>query len=180
MEKSNCRIFKWVFNVSCALGAIYMSSLQVRRYFQNEDNSSSATKEFNQTPLDLYPSFSYCFEDKHGGLYIEQNLSDLTSLTREEYQKVIMGEKEFYNNESDIKIPNFLDMDVGTVTVNEDSIFGVMDSYFLNHSKEESTALGGRFGSFKDSSIIYKSYQDPVKLCFTRKSVFEEGITSET
>ena len=153
-----------------------MSSLQVGRYFRNEDTSSYATKEFNQTPLDLYPSFSYCFVDEKGGLYNKQSFTDINWLTREEYLKVLMGKTESRDNESDIERLNTLEIDADTLTLNQDHIFQWLESDFSNHSEELSTTLGGSYGSFMDSSVMYKSYQDPVKMCFTRKSVFQKGI----
>ena len=176
MIKSKNKILNWAFDIFCTIMAIYMSSLQVGRYFRNEDTSSYATKEFNQTPLDLYPSFSYCFVDEKGGLYNKQSFTDINWLTREEYLKVLMGKTESRDNESDIERLNTLEIDADTLTLNQDHIFQWLESDFSNHSEELSTTLGGSYGSFMDSSVMYKSYQDPVKMCFTRKSVFQKGI----
>ena len=121
MEKSRFRIFNWAFRLICITLAIYMSSMQIRRYLDNKDTSSFHTKEFNQSPLDLYPSFTYCFEDKTGGIYDKRNFTELTGMTREEYQNVLMGEKEISYNKSDIKTPNILEMEVDSGRVPEGS-----------------------------------------------------------
>ena len=159
--------------------AIYMSSLQIRRYLENKDTSSSSTREFHQSPRDLYPSFSYCFEDRDGGLYDKRNFTEHTGLTREDYQKVLMGEQDFLQKESDTKVPSILEMDVDAVTLQLGYIFSYMESHFLNNSVEQTARSMGFYGSLMDFPLMYKSYQDPIRLCFTRKSVFEKGIVRQ-
>ena len=154
--------------------------MQIRRYLDNKDTSSFHTKEFNQSPLDLYPSFTYCFEDKTGGIYDKRNFTELTGLTREAYQKALMGEKEIFNNKSDIRTPNILETEVNSVSHELGYIFSYMESYFLNNSIEHSTRSMEFYGSLMEFPLIYKSYQDPIKMCFTRRSVFEEGIIRQS
>ena len=152
--------------------------MQIRRYLDNKDTSSFSTKEFNMSPLDLYPSFTYCFEDHKGGLYDKRNFTEVTGLTREEYQKVLMGKKELFNDKSDDKMPNVYKMDANIVTLKENDIFYTMESHFLNHSKQQKERSGAVWTH--DFPRIYKSYQDPIKVCFTRKSVFEDGIVRQS
>ena len=155
-----------------------MSAQQIQRYLDNEDTSSFSTKEFNKSPLDLYPSFTYCFVDHKGGLYDKRNFTELTGFTREEYQKVLMGEKEVVNNESDIETEKVYKMDADLVTLKKNDIFSELDSFFLNHSEWQRERSRAAYSP--DFPRIYKSYQDPIKVCFTRKSVFEDGIVRQS
>ena len=87
-----------------------MCSIQIRRYFDNEDNTSFGSKEFNKSPLDLYPSFSYCFEDKEGGLYDKRKFTEFTGLTRIDYKRILTGERQLQDNVSDSNLQNIFDL----------------------------------------------------------------------
>ena len=152
-----------------------MSSIQLKRYFDNEDTSSSHKKEFNQSPNDLYPSFTYCFEDKEGGIYDKQITPEVTGLNRSHFQKVLAGQVSSLNFETSENTLSIGDIDSNNVTLTLSNVILYMDSHFFNNSKHQVK----KFGKVHDTLPFYKSYQDPVKICFTRKSLFEERIVRE-
>ena len=168
-------ILRIPFVVVCIFMTIYMSSIQLKRYFDNEDTSSSHKKEFNQSPNDLYPSFTYCFEDNEGGIYDEKITPQITGMNRSHYQKVLTGQISSFSSESSQNILSISDIDTDNVTLTLNNVILYMDSHFFNNSKHQVK----KFGKVHDTLPFYKSYEDPVKICFTRKSLFEKGIVRE-
>ena len=154
--------------------------MQVCRYFDNNDTPSFAIKDFNDSPIDLYPSFSYCFEDKFGGIYNKRYFSEFDGLTRQKYQKALMGENELLPNYLDPNAVNIFDIDVDNVTLMQKHLFYYMEikSGRNNDSVENTQRYQGSNGD--EFFHLYKSYQDPIKICFTRKSYFEEGLIRQT
>ena len=105
------RTLRLPFVIVCTFMTMYMSSLQLKRYFDNEDTSSSHKKEFNHSPNDLYPSFTYCFEDKEGGIYDKNITPEITGMNRSHYQKVLAGQVSSMNSESSENILSIGDID---------------------------------------------------------------------
>ena len=148
--------------------------MQMYWYIENNDTPSFGNKGFNESPIDLYPAFSYCFEDKFGGIYDEQYFTEIDGLSRQQYQKSLMGENLVLPNNSNPNVVNFLDIDVDNVTLIPKNLFNYMEMHTVNNSVE-------KIQIYKDAmedklSLFYKSYQDPIKICFTRKTQFEKGV----
>ena len=165
-DKTNHRTLRLPFVIACIFMTIYMSSIQLKRYFDNEDTSSSHKKEFNHSPNDMYPSFTYCFEDKEGGIYDKQITPEVTGLNRSHFQKVLAGQVSSLNFETSENTLSIGDIDSNNVTLTLSNVILYMDSHFFNNSKHQVK----KFGKVHDTLPFYKSYQDPVKICFTRKS----------
>ena len=90
------------FKLCCLFMAGYMIFLQALRYFENEDTSSIHYKKFNDSPQDIYPTFSICFEDKHYGIYRHVALLETLGITRSEYVKTLMGENFPWKNVTNV------------------------------------------------------------------------------
>ena len=174
----NFNIVRVAFTLSCIGLTIYMSAMQVFRYFENNDASTFGNKEFNESPMDIYPTFSYCFKDEFGGIYDKRYFSEHVGLTRDMYQKLLSGELQMFSNDSDTNLANFFDIDVHNVTLKLEDLFILLVMKTVNQSVEQEQRYGGAYGH--KFPHLYKSYQDPIKICFTKKSNFEKGIMRQT
>ena len=172
------KIIRAVFTLICIALALYMSSLQVYRYFENNDTPSFSNKEFNESPADMYPSFSYCFEDNFGGIYDKQHFSEFDGLTRQQYQNFLLGKSELLQNGSDQNVANIFDIDVDNITLKQKKLFSTLEIRTANQSVENTKTYSDHTGD--EFLPLYKSYQDPIKVCFTRKSTFKQGLTRQT
>ena len=54
----------------CLGVTLYLVGLTITHYLDNEDTSVVLEKEFNETPKDVYPTYTICFEDKRTGIQI--------------------------------------------------------------------------------------------------------------
>ena len=168
------KILRAIFTFVCIALTLYMCTKQVYLYFENNDTLSFDYKEFNQSPSDLYPTFSYCFEDNFGGVYDKTYFSEVNGMTRQQYQKVLLGRDEFMLINLIPNDTNIFEIDVDNVTLKPQNLFMYMDISTVNHSVAKMKRYSAKTG--ESFSPLYKSYQDPIKICFTRKSNFEKDI----
>ena len=157
--------------------AAYMSTLQAIRYLGNKSTSSINYRKFNEFPSDLYPSFSICVEDEYGAIYNKtyffEKIGDRSK--RLDYQKLLKGEYESNMNSSNVNISNNLfEMDIDATTNDWRSMLSFYKLTIINASRKIKKMYGDMWA--EDFPNLYLSYQDPIKLCFTRKTVFEQGI----
>ena len=173
----NYDVFAKGFKLCCLFMAGYMIFLQALRYFENEDTSSIHYKKFNDSPQDIYPTFSICFEDKHYGIYRHGALLETLGFTRSEYVKTLMGENFPLNNATNVVTnvttnPNILKSSHSHFRMDFKDLFEDFKTKALNHS--EKITLKYDIG---DKNVpFYVGYQDPVRICYTRKSFNEKGI----
>ena len=73
-HSKNC--IKFVFRVTCVSLAVYMTILQAIRYQRNEDVSSLAVKQLNESLQDQYPTISFCFEAWKPDIYCDNGIFD--------------------------------------------------------------------------------------------------------
>ena len=86
---------KVVFKAFCLILTGYMGLTQVIRYFDNKDSSSIHYKTFNQSPKDVYPTFSVCLftSDRFSLHYgMRKEIEEKTGLSVSEYDKLLRGE----------------------------------------------------------------------------------------
>ena len=165
------------FKICCFFLAGYMIVQQTLRYFENEDSTTIHYKKFNESPSDLYPTFSICFEDKFNGAYNRTELSNTLGITRSKYVKLLLGKHSPDINVTDVATnatmtKNALNVDVRNVSLQFHDIFQDFKSEALNNSQD----FIRRYQKGDRDAPFYVSYQDPARICFTRKRTFEKGI----
>ena len=171
------KIIKSVFLLLGIILAAYMSTLQILRYFENKSTSSITYRKFNNVPSDLYPSFSICVEDEYGGIYNRQYFSVKfgDSSKRVDYQTKLKGESQANMNSSNLNISeNIFEMDIESTTNDWRAMLSYYKLTIINGSRTIKNMYGDIWAP--DFPNIYLSYQDPLKLCFTRKTIFEKDI----
>ena len=152
-----------------------MTILQILRYYKNKDTSSISYKRFNASPYDLYPAFSICFQDDMGGIYDSQYLNNTARITRLDYTNMLAGTygpgANIYNSElNGLGIKTLSGLDLQNSTMNFQDTFRQFFAY--NEKVHKSFA--------KESMPFYISYQDPTKVCFTRRTEYKKGLIRKT
>ena len=85
---------KSLFRTICFLLAGYMGLTQVLRYFDNEDASSINYKTFNDSPLDIYPTFSICLHatDRYPlHHFLRTEVQEKTGVSEVEFDQMLKG-----------------------------------------------------------------------------------------
>ena len=60
------------FNCICTILAGYMIFKQIQIYLENDDTSAISFEKFTDSPIDKYPTYTFCFEDgRRGDMYID-------------------------------------------------------------------------------------------------------------
>ena len=77
------------YQILCIAATIGMTSYCIHKYFKNESVVSVNTKEFHDSPNDIYPSISLCFRPN------EKLFVDTKDMNRTEMIKMMKGNKEF-------------------------------------------------------------------------------------
>ena len=176
-QRRSHRVVKSIFLLLGISLATYMSTLQIIRYFENKSTSSIKYKKFNNVPSDLYPSFSICVEDKYGGIYNKQYFSEMFGdfSKRLDYQNYLSGEHHLNLSSSNPNITNSIfEIDIEAATNDWRDIVSFYRLTIINGSRK----IKNRYGDVwaPDFPNLYFSYQDPTKLCFTRRTIFERDI----
>lgn len=68
MDKSSNRGLGLGFCMACMLLTIFLSALQLKKYYENNDSSSFKYREFLATSVDKYPLFTICYEKSENEL----------------------------------------------------------------------------------------------------------------
>ena len=165
-----------VFRTIVFVGLAYFVFKQVQRYLKNEDAPFFSYKKFLDTPMDPYPVFTFCLEEGDG-IYDEEYLSSM-GFTGKDYQSFLSG-NDSIDQTNQTKL-NQLDFNNAMIKFET-----IVSKYMIIG---QNSSGGGAMVSWmadtdgKNVSIfppMYKSYQDPQKLCFTRNNSWgPQGVRS--
>ena len=135
----------------------YMFTKLIIRYMKNENTTAIQNRKFNTRPSDLYPAFSLCVEDHHGGLYnktfFSKQLGNVTK--RLDYQNVMMGKIDNLLDPLDPNETNFFEIDTESAAVSFQEIIFYYDITYLNASRRIKNRHGGVYSP--DFSYFYLS-----------------------
>ena len=157
---------KSIFRTICFLLAGYMGLTQVLRYFDNEDASSINYKTFNETPLDIYPTFSICLHatDQYPlHHFLRNEIKDKTGVSVGKFDQILKGIADEIDEES---VPNILNM--------EYEQFNLDLATFLNAVGLEEQ--DEKWEHHNDTRQFFRSYTDPYNVCFSLKSSNHIGV----
>ena len=143
---------------------VYFGALQIFVYSKNEDKSSFMFRKFNLEENDKYPTFSICLftagDDEDYLLYNADTINEQLHVDTETYINMITGYSE------NLSFLSGLDFD--------DAKWDLLDilNAFSMTSYDE-TVLDYWDDDFNTSTApFYTTYQDPSRLCITRKEKF--------
>ena len=176
MEKSGEKFLSLVFCMFCMLLTIFLCSLQLMKYFENNDSSSFKYREFLASPQDQYPLFTFCYEKSekqiNGPNLLNTDYLDKRKLNRTKLQNSLRGKekafpldlysidyhdlmprlnqviKRYYVNTLDCKLTWYSDVNIRQTK---------------EHCNDE---------KLKEVAPMIKTYQDPEKVCFSRNNEF--------
>ena len=169
-----------IFRGICFIMAVYMTILQIQRYFANDDMSTFAYKQFNKSPQDKYPTFTLCFESDIGEIFDEEYVNSTIGISLTEYKSILEG-LEISNsfqptNES---IQKALGADYELAAIKLKNIMTRYTQITTDLSLESLNQLGGsllnRNKNDYDSSM-YISFQYAKKVCYTRKNYYKNAV----
>ena len=145
-------VFRIVYQVFCIAGALGMSLLCVHRFMKNESVVSVSYKVFHETPDDVYPSISICFQDARLGPFEDTN---------------------------DIKKSEIADMMTGKIEYNQ-SLLGNLTYEDMTMKLQIKTATYRMVSGNTDSlscanSKCLKTYGDGRIKCFTHDMMFKKN-----
>ena len=163
--------FMWLFHILCISLLIYTSTLLVLRYLKNEDYSKLSYKKFNESPEDLYPEFTVCFNKGVNKLYKNNYLKAHFSGNFVKYHNFLNGKlNRVKNNQYLANITN-VDFDNATLGMND------LIPYYK-------ATFSGNYTMTNSRKFFNKTYQIPGQICFSRhasmfrqdKILFKEQI----
>ena len=143
-----------------------MTTLQIQRYIANDDISTLAYKQFNKSPKDKYPTFTFCFESSNGEIFDGRYLTTTIGISGREYQDTLLGLKKSDDNQ----LKSVLGENYQEVAIN---IKSVMTTFVRLTSP---TTKNKKSLPKKITDNLYISYQDANRICFTRQNKFENRI----
>ena len=174
MDKSSNRGLGLGFCMACMLLTIFLSALQLKKYYENNDSSSFKYREFLATSVDKYPLFTICYEKSENELK-GPNLLNNNYLTRHgingnAFQKAISGKvsnltPELYSLKYDDAMPH-LNQTIQMFHVN--TLDCKLTWYSNSSNKEKNDNCNSKI--INDVEPMFKSYQDPEKVCFSRNN----------
>ena len=157
---------KVVFGLGCFLLAAYFTLTQIVRYLANEDTSSIAHKQFNQTPRDEYPTFSICFRGQDVYWKKEKILFQILGVTSSQYVNTLMGHGQryeydrktgFYNKER-VDLVNITSIDFKNVILDPDKV--IVGALFEAQNPNQTTYFGkGNTGKQLKHNPFFVAYQ---------------------
>ena len=175
---------KVIFILICFFAALYMTTTQIIRYLENDDSSSIRYKQFNQTPLDKYPTFSVCFKGPEIYWPRAMNIFEKFGISAKQYDRIIKGGTGIrYKNEHDIRLyrKETLEMrNVSNIAFEEHwhlklTDFVVQAKFLSQNSEFSISSENFNAHDMEDEKVFYVGYQTSDTICFTRKSNDEPG-----
>ena len=175
------------FTILCCALALYMVISQLMRFLRNEDSSSIVIRKFNTAPRDMHPTFTICLRSTHGGIFSDRYLEQGFNLDGKKYQNTLLGREKICKSFPRVcEKNNFSPSNISNV-IFEKAIPKLQDfvtSYKLqNGSNLVNDGTYAREWSSTESKPegegdlpLHRSYQDSLRVCFTRKTRFDFGL----
>ena len=154
------------------------------RFLRNEDSSSIVIRKFNTAPRDMHPTFTICLRSTHGGIFSDRYLEQGFNLDGKKYQNTLLGREKMCksfprvcekNNVSPSNISNVIFEKAIIKLHNFMRFYGLEDKSnpdaFVRKWSSTENKLEG-----EENLPLYLSYQDSLRICFTRKTRFDFGL----
>ena len=176
MEYSCERALTLGFCMFCMILTIFLSSLQLKKYFENNDSSSFKYREFLATPQDQYPLFTFCFEKSekeiNGPNLLNNDYLAKHQINEFELRKYLSGKKS--NLSLDLYSINYDDLMPRLNKTMTMFYINTLDCKLTWHSDRDRKQTKEYCNNdiLNEVEPMVKSYQDPEKVCFTRNNEF--------
>ena len=146
-----------VFWIICGSLTAYTTILQFIKYFENADTPIISFKEFNQSPDDVYPDVTLCFDGSplFKQLYDNFYLKKHHSISKSEYQNLLSGDVNAWRDVSNASRVADVDFDKVTPEMKD-----LIVHYYVG--------LADGISNLTGKQLMHKTYQIPGKVCYTR------------
>ena len=169
-------VFKTICFVIVAVSICHL----IARWFRNHDRSSIGFKEYNDSPSDRYPTFSFCVHSTGNGVlydYFSDELMYKYHIAHETYELLLRGE-EGTQRVQYMDFRNISHIDVKNYTL---KLIDVVQSMkFKTNDANQSLEYNKYDGNMPDEEDpdwpFYIGHLDPTTLCYTRKSAFVADV----
>ena len=174
-----------------------MTTKETLRFIKNNDSSTIMYRDFSVSSKDTYPAFSFCLTDRDdeanslGSIYsffkdeLEQTL-EIPSALRDEgpefmyvnLEKILKGEV-LDSTEVGAEVEAYFDIQNISNSYANTFTIHLMNLYSRIEFKAKNTNDSVMYDSDVDNGLklpFYTSYQDPERVCFTRKNDRKDGI----
>ena len=174
-EKLSKSIAKVGFHIICTYLACHLTITQTSRFLANEDISMIVYKPFNDSPDDLYPTFTICFHGAELRWYNEAPIYDSFEVTSFQYGELLKGEevrKYEYNyntrlyDKISVNIRNGSNKDFERFSLHISDVFTGLE---YGTDDDENSIYYEKGMEIKDIPLEV-SYNTPDVICFTRKT----------
>ena len=170
------------FVVVCIVLACFMTTKETLRYFKNEDTSTVSYKYFASSQRDSYPIFSFCLTDTEDlGLiysYFKYDIKYTFPVLNGNYStfvRMLKGQNAVLGvgHEEGVDIRNLSEAYANTFEFKFKWLYRSIE--FKTEQPNDSLTFNA--GLDYDSPLpFYVSYQDPDRVCFTRKEDRKDNI----
>ena len=176
MDVSAGKILSLGFCMFCILLTIFLSALQLMKYFENNDSSSFKYREFHATSQDQYPLFTFCYEksenELNGPNLLNKDYLEKIGINGIELQNSLSGKEsnlthDLYSLDYNNLMPRLKD----TIKMFYVNTLDCKLTWYSDRSKKDEIVHCKKHKLKKEEPMI-KSYQDPEKVCFTRNNDF--------
>ena len=146
-------ILKVLFKLFCIVGTLVMTSFCLHKYFKNDSVVSVSYKRFHDTPDDVYPSISLCFQSPKSGPFL-----DTDDIKKKDIRSMMTGITTF--NKSLLGNLTYEDM---TIKLKIETIrYGILSRNFVQIPCA--------------NSECFKTFGDGMIKCFTHDIKFEKNM----
>ena len=178
---------KNTFALICILLACYMTAKETMRFLKNSDISTIGYKRFAASSQDTYPTFSICLTDdgntNEGGLvysYFKNEIASTLPMLNAHFSKfadIMEGQTvfsgDFHEDGSGLDIRNISEAYASIFTIYLEKLYHGIEFYTEDPNDNFEIQSGWELNK---TIPFYKSYQDPRRICFTRKADQKQNI----
>ena len=172
----------YLFRLVCFILVGYSICHLIARWSKNNDSSSIGFKEYNDSPSDRYPTFSFCVHSTGNGAlfdYFSDELMYKYHIAHDTYELLLRGKEGTQNvnnmdfkNVSHIKIENYTLRLIDVVQSIEFKTTNANDSFEYNKMDDDNKIRDQDDPEWP----FYIGHFDPTTICFTRKASFVKDM----
>ena len=179
--KDSINCIKYLFRMICLFVVMALICTEFKKYIDNNDKTVLSFTQLHKSPEDKYPTYTICFYPRAGSLmrqgklfkkgYLEKQFG----LATNKYALQLFGEEEDENTHNLLKEIKFEEASLGIpelfqrykLTATDDTTSGDVNCSTVGSTSPSENRHDIKMGECP----FYRSYQDPKRVCFTRKDI---------
>ena len=180
-SKDSISCIKYLFRMICLFVVMALICTEIKKYLDNNDKTVLSFTQLHKSPDDKYPTYTICFQPraakviKEGKLFKKGYLEDRFGLARNDYVLQLLGEEQVEYTPHLLKDIKFEKASLGIpelfqrykLTSTDDTTSGDVNCSNVGSTNPSRNQHDIKMGNCP----FYRSYQDPTRVCFTRKDM---------